>query len=199
MMPAPLPTPEPPALLVDTPLGQLAVDPPPMAHPDAGAGVYASAVRLFARDATIAVGRAPAPLRPNVRMLARAWAGDRTARRCVRALDAGDPGALALCQAEVPDMRDCSPQTQVLAHDAVADGLRRAQTLLATTAQLLAAGRTADAEARLREAWAARLGASASGGTAVLTSVGAFRAHTGCVCPGLLAGQPCTCGACGTP
>jgi hypothetical protein len=181
-------------LTVDTVLGLLQVAVPAMQHPATDLATFASAVQLCAKDMTAVVGRAPDNLRPAIRMLGRSWCGDLQAKDALRALETGDLTSLAFYQSHVHDMAGLTPDAVALAHDFAADGARRGTTLIRRTAALLAAGRSQEASAAVTRAWASHAAIPALGGP--LASVGAWRAHTGCVCPGILSGGACTCGAC---
>jgi hypothetical protein len=190
------PTPglRPTPLRVDTVLGLLTVAPPAVRQPQ-DLDTYASAVRVCAKDMTSVVARAPSELRSCVRMLGRAYCGDLLAKDCLRALEMGDLSASAMYQTQIHDMADCDPHRVALAHDFAADGARRGTTLLRRAAALLTQGKSAEASQLVMSAWTSRMSSSATG-SAGLASLGAWRAHTGCVCKGILQGGACTCGAC---
>ena len=181
-------------LRVDTVLGLLTVAPPPVRAPD-DLGTYSSAVQICAKDMTPIVGRAPAALRPSVRMLGRSYCGDLQAQDAIRAVETSNWPLVMQYQAAIGDMRDVTPQTVALAHDFAADGSRRGTTLLRRVSAMLAAGQSAQAKALVAQSWSARMAGSVTGGDG-LASIGAWRAHTGCICQGLLTGGACTCGAC---
>lgn len=179
---------------VDTVLGVLSVAPPPV-RTAADLTTYASAVRLCAKDMTALVGRAPGPLRPSVRMLGRSWCGDMQAQDALRAVETGNLAVVAQVQAAIGDMREVTPHSIAMAHDLAADGARRGTTLLRRVGAALARGDSAGAAALVKQAWSARVASPLTGGDGVV-SVGAWRAHTGCVCKGIESGGACTCGAC---
>ena len=154
--------------------------------------IYASAVRLCAKDMTPLVGKLPDRLRPAGRLVARSACGDRIASECFRAMDTQDSASLVALQAQVHDLVECTPAARDEAYHLMADDLRAPAGRLARATTLLQSGRVDEAATLTTHGWSSRLGGR---GTAPLASVGAFRAHTGCSCPGVLETGVCTCGA----
>ena len=177
-------------MIVQTVLGSL--DVPDAVPPGRPSEVYASAVRLCARDMPGIVGQLPNDLRPAGRILAKSACGDQLSTAALRAIDLGDTAALVALQARIPDLRESPPQNRDEAYHLMSDDLRAPAGRLARAVRLILQGRVDEAQAMTSSAWAARIG---NAPTAPVASVGALRAHTGCTCPDLLTTGVCTCGA----
>jgi hypothetical protein len=177
-------------VIVQTVLGPL--DVPDAVPPGRASEVYASAVRLCARDMPGIVGKLPNELRSAGRILARSSCGDRLSTVALRAIDLGDTAALVTLQTQIPDLRESPPQARDEAYFLMGGDLRAPAGRLARAVRLIAQGRIDEAQNMTASAWASRIG---NGPTAPVASVGALRAHTGCTCPDILSSGVCTCGA----